>query len=37
MVVLGVTRDYRKLSGGWQTRIGESPEKTGPQFEISGL
>ena len=37
MVVLGVTRDYRKLSGGWQTRIGESPEKTRRQFENSGL
>ena len=33
MVVLGGTRDYRKLSGGWQTRIGESPEKTKRQFE----
>jgi hypothetical protein len=37
MVVLGVTSDYRKLSGGWQTRIGESPEKTRRQFENSGL
>jgi hypothetical protein len=37
MVVLGGTRDYRKLSGSWQTGIGDSPEKTAPQFEISGL
>jgi hypothetical protein len=37
MVVLGGTRDYRKLSGGWQTSIGESPEKTRSQFENSGL
>jgi len=37
MVILGGTRDYRKLSGSWQTGIGDSPEKTAPQFEISGL